>query len=268
MAIPREKTPLENYLIYGVDLKNRRIFFGHPLDWGHPSDDEMGYNDFTEASIEIAVRAIKRMEKDHPNHRIELYMNSGGGDSRSMLYLKDIIEHSTCPFTFYGGGQINSSATWIMAICDQRLLYPETTVILHNGSGHSTGTYDDVKIDIEREKRHMDHLVDIYVENSRMPKNFYKTILKRDCEVSAEDAILMGLACGYVPKPKRGNLRKQRIALLKKQPHHATMKKLINKLYARVGMEGLGEITLNLPAEEEYDSNVIIDNSPIIGSEE
>jgi len=120
MAVPRERTELENLLIYGVDLKRRTIHFGMPLD-REPEEGD-GQTDFTQTAVEITVRAIRSMEADHPKKPISLYMNSFGGEVDQMLYLKSVIEASTCQFKFYGGGIVQSAATWIMAVCDERYL--------------------------------------------------------------------------------------------------------------------------------------------------
>ena len=63
MAVPKNKTDLEDYLVYGVDPKNRRIFFGHAIDMAFDSA-EFGtdQNEFATNSVELAVRAIKRLE--------------------------------------------------------------------------------------------------------------------------------------------------------------------------------------------------------------
>jgi len=268
VAIPRERTQLENYLVYGIDLKNRRIFFGHPIDWGHIGDDaEVGYNDFTEASVEMAVRAIKRMEKDHPKHVIEIHLNSCGGDYKAMLYLYDVIRASTCAFHFYGGGRINSSATWIMAVCDRRYLYENATVMLHNGrSGYNAPTstsYNDNLIDVEYEKEEAERLNRIYAENSLIPKKVWDEVLVRDLKISAQMAVDAKLAEKIVPLPKRGNLRKERLAHMKNVDKKA-LNDLIKKLYKRVGVNPSGkEIIINIPTPDEADPNVVIDNSPI-----
>jgi len=269
MSIPREKTELENYIVYGIDLKNRRIFFGHPTDWGHLDEEgDVGYNDFTEASVEIAVRAIKRMEKDHPKHVIEIYVNSCGGDYKSMLYLHDVIEASPCKFVFYGGGRVNSSATWIMAVCDERYLYKNTTVLLHNGrSGYNapmTTSYDDNLIDVEYEKEETHRLNSIYADNSHMPLEFWNDILKRDLKISAQHAITLGLVDFIVPLTKRGNLRRKRDAQMANRPHHNTLKSLVSKLYNAVGINPPNkpiEIHIHQPAEA--DPEITVDETPL-----
>jgi len=269
MAIPREKTELENYLVYGIDLKNRRIFFGHPLNWGRPTeDDQEGYNDFTEHSVEIAVRAIKRMESDHPNKPIEIHMNSLGGDYKAMLYLVDVMEASTCQFKFYGGGRINSSATWFLAVCDERYLYRNTTLVLHNGrrgyAAEEDASYDDAQIDMKYEKDEINRLNTMFADNSHYPKQVWDDLLKRDLKVSAQEAVTMGIAMAIVPRPKRGNLRKKRKAQMDNPPHPTILRALLQKLYRRVGINPSGKkITLTPPPVLEYDSNVVVDNTPI-----
>lgn len=259
MAIPRTNTELENYLVYGVDQKNRRIFFGFPIDWG--ADDT---GDFCQASVEMAVRAIKRMEKDHPNKPIEIYMNSYGGDAYALLYFIDTIMSTQCQFKFYGGGAIMSAATWIMCVCDERYLYEDATIMLHDGWDWIVGKHTDVQISAEEGLRLQEVLTKIFVENSYMPKEFWDDVLQRDLFLTADETIKLGLADTIVKKPKRGNLRKKRQAKMNKIPHHSTMRSLVNKLYKRVKMNTpQKELKLHIPAPEKEDPNVIVDNTPI-----
>src|SRR5271170_5768045 len=116
------QTELTDSLIHGIDLKTRRIYFGRFLDDG---DDNPG--DFTQASIELAIRALHKMSLDAPGKPIEIHMNSYGGDPYAMLRLYDEILSCPCQVKFYGGGAIMSAATWIMAVCDERYLYPNAT---------------------------------------------------------------------------------------------------------------------------------------------
>jgi len=262
MAIPKIKTELENYLVYGVDEKNRRIFFGHPIDWGWGHEGgEPDHNDFTTHSVEMAVRAIKRFEKDHPNHPIELYMDSYGGNSDALMYLVNVIEASTCQFRFFGGGVVQSSATWVMAVCDERYLYEDTKVMVHNGSLTFSGNYDDFLIFAQATVRQMERLYDIFVENTRMPREFWEDVMKRDLEMSAQESIKVGLANFIVPKPKRGNLRKKRHAQMSKTPEG--MLDMVKELYDRVGINPRRTLNLNLPKQAESDEKVVVDETPL-----
>lgn len=267
MAIPRTKTDLDNYLVYGIDEKHRRIFFGHPL--ADDIMDDVDPNEFTDISVELAVRAIKRMEKDHPKKPIELYMSSCGGDMNAALYLKDIILSSTCQFKFYGGGKVRSSATIIMAICDERNLYPDAEIMVHDGDSEKAAKTTDGEIDAEENRRLQDLLEKLYADNSRMPKSFWTTVCKRDCYITSEEAVTFGLADRIIHPKKRGNFRKIRQAHLNTKIDGRRMQRLVKKIYSRIKIDvKLKDININPPIVEPIDNNLIIDNSPVVANEE
>lgn len=262
MAIPKAKTELENYLVYGIDDKNRRIFFGNPLDWGY---EDQG--DFHQSSVELAVRAIKRMEKDHPDKPIEICMNSYGGDAYALLYLIDTILSCNCQIKFIGGGSIMSAATWVLAVCDERYLYPNSTIMLHDGWTWIHGKTTDVAISADEDKNLQDKLTNIFVENSYMPKDWWETVLQRDLYIKPNEALQIGLADFIIEPKKRGNLRKKRTtSLIKNKPSTKDMKKLVNNLYKRIKVNVPTEITINIP-KDEIDTSLTIDETPIEDNE-
>src|SRR5579884_1310692 len=178
------QSELTDSLIYGIDLKNRRIYFGVPIDW---SQEDQG--DFTQASVELAIRSMHRMALDAPGKPIELHMNSYGGDMYAMLRLHDEILSCPCQVKFYGGGAIMSAATWIMAVCDERYLYPHATVMVHDGWEDCTGKHTDSQITAAEMKRLQDVLYEIYTANSRMPKEFWEDVCQRDVYLTASEAV-------------------------------------------------------------------------------
>src|SRR5690606_29665264 len=157
-----DKSDLTDSIVYGIDLKNRRIYFGVPLDWG--SEDLGG---FTSASVELAIRAIHKMVSDAPGRPIEIHMNSYGGDPYAMLRLYDEILACPSQVKFYGGGAIMSAATWILVACDERYLHPNTTVMVHDGWEIIEGNHTDNQIRAAQEKRLQELLYEIYAANSR-----------------------------------------------------------------------------------------------------
>ncbi len=241
----------------GVDFKNRRIYFG--LD----SDSEgNGGGDFTWESVELTIRALHKMETDYSEKPIELYMSSAGGDTDEMLRLYDAIQACKCQIKFFGSGKIMSSASWIMAGCDERYLTPNSQVMIHKWRG---GCYGDTETDIKIE---MDwygvwltnRLNQLYADNSRMPVEFWEEVTKRDLFLTAEETIQLGLADEIVPPKKRGNLRRKRIAKLKTTPDKNEMKTLVNKINKRIQRGKNLKIELHVP-EEQYDDEVIVDDS-------
>jgi ATP-dependent Clp endopeptidase proteolytic subunit ClpP len=253
------KTELDDIFSYGLDSKLRRIYWGNCLD---PSNEDS--NDFTDFTTEQAVRSLDRLVAENPSKPIELHMNSCGGDPYSMLKFYDAILNCPCQIKFFGSGRIQSSATWIMAICDERYLYPNTTVMIHDGTEYFEGTHTDAKIAMEEAKRLQDMLYDVYAANSRMPKSFWEDVCQRDLYLSAEETIKLGLADKIVEPKKRGNLRKLRSSQLKKTPAHADMEVLVHKLYSRVNRHNVPKLELNKHVKEESDPNVKIDEEVVV----
>jgi len=258
-----EKTELTDNLAYGIDLKNRRIYFGINLD----SADVDESTDFSMSSVEYAVRALHRMATDAPGKPIEIHMSSPGGDPYAMLRLYDEIHACPCQVKFFGGGIIMSSATWVMAACDERFLHPNTTIMVHDGMDGFEGKHTDAQIAAAEMKRLQDLLYDIYAANSRMPKEFWEDVCQRDLFLTASEAVSLGLADKVLEPKKRGNLRKMRYATLKKEPDNKEMKTLVKSIYSRINKIRVPKIELNTAKKELSDPQVIVEEIVIITEE-
>jgi ATP-dependent protease ClpP protease subunit len=252
---------IESILDHGIDIKNRRIYFG---SISAPEDE--GGDEITWRSIERIIRAIHMFENDAPNKPIELHMSSPGGSAYEMLRLIDIIEYSPCQFKFYGSGIIMSAATWIMAICDERYIHKNTKICIHDappfGSAEVPIKLTDRRIDQNEEEDLQNRLNIIYSENSKMPKEFFEILVKRDCYLNAEETVAIGLADKILEPKKRGNLRRMRIALLNKEPNRAEMSKLVKTLYDRVGESRMPSKIEIHTAHDKFDSKVFVEKEP------
>ena len=250
-------TELTDNLAYGVDLKNRRIYFGVNLD-SHGAEES---TDFTLSSVEMAVRAMHRMATEHPNKPIELHMSSYGGDTYAMLKLHDEILACPCQIKFIGSGPIMSSASFIMAACDERWVHPNAVIMVHELSSGGGGKHTDIKIDAAENARLMDQLCGIYEANSRMPKEFWLDITQRDVYLSASEAVSLGIADKIVEPKKRGNLRKVRQAALKKEIEPKEMKDLVKSLYERTNRSRIPKLEMNEIKKEAADPHLFVDDS-------
>lgn len=250
-------TELTDNLAYGVDIKNRRIYFGVNLDTADVGES----TDFTLSSVEYAVRALHRMATDAPGKPIEIHMCSYGGDPYAMLRLYDEIHACPCQIKFFGSGAIMSSATWIMAGSDERYLHPNATVMVHDGSDGFEGKHTDGQIQAAEMKRLQDKLYEIYADNSRMPVEFWADVCQRDLYLTASEAVSLGLADKVIEPKKRGNLRKVRYAALKKEPETKEMNKLLKDLYTRINKVKVPKIEFNEIKKEAADSNLVVDES-------
>lgn len=256
----KTRTALEDYLVYGVDEKHRRVFFGESLITGDSGD----VGGFSQCSIQYAIRAMQRMADDYPKVPIEIHMDSYGGDPYAMLGLYDFIQSSDCQIKFFGRGAIMSAATWIMAGCDERYLYPNTTVMIHDGwnePGLNTVTEQEIYQDEEHRLR--DKLHEIYESNSRMPKEFWAEVCKRDLYLTAEEAVLLGLADKIIQPKKRGNLRKTRDSHLSDKVEPKKLAKVTDKLMKRIKTNTKIEIILKDHKSEVPDDALTIEAMPL-----
>lgn len=248
------KTELDDYIVNGIDEKNRRIFFGTRLI--ESSDTER----VVHASTDLVIRAIHRMASSHPKTPIEIHMNTYGGDAYSMLGLYDVIQSSSCQIKFFGYGSIMSCGTFIMCGCDERYLMPNATVMIHNVSADQAGSTSELQIEMDEVNRLNKILHTIYANNSRMPKEFWESVCKRDLYLSAEEAIKLGLADRIVHPKKRGNLRKVRAAHLDNQLDNKTVKSLTDKLFKRIYAESPKNIVMTEPRKELSDDTITIES--------
>lgn len=249
---------MENYLVYGIHIQNRRIDFGPPANQIHEEGNDIEYT-----SISLAIRAIDLMV-ELSSKPIELHMTCYGGDPEFMMALYDKIQESPVKFIFYGRGHIGSSAVWIMCGCDERYLSENTQVLIHNGSTlyekNTEMKLTDSGIDYKNDARLQEKLNRILAQNSRMPKKFWDAIVQRDCVINAQEAFTLGLIEGVIPSRKRGNFRQKRISVLSKHPAPRTLKALSQKLMARISLPvAFKDLKVHVPKEkfesfEEYDN--------------
>lgn len=209
------------------------------------------------------------MADDNPHKPIELHMSSYGGDTYAMLRLHDFMLACPCQFKFYGGGPVMSSASFIMAASDERYLYENAVVMVHELSDDSgPAKYSDIKINASENDRLMDVLSDIYACNSRMPKEFWMDVLQKDVYLTAREAVSLGLVDKIIEPKKRGNLRKVRQAALNKTPDSKDMKKLVTDIYSRIGRAKVPKLEFNDIKKEATDPSIIVASDDIGGTEQ
>lgn len=246
-----EKTDIEKILTHSVDITNRRIYFGN-IDNGEDGSD------FNWDSVEVAIRSIHYLSSLNKKP-IELHMSSNGGNVYEMLRLYDAIQICPCQIKFFGSGTICSSASYIMAGCDERYLTANATVMVHKGhTGSMEGVYTDVQINMQESEKIDIKCNNIYAANSRMPLEFWNEITHRDLYLTAEEAIMLGIADKIIQPKKRGNLRRSRIAIMNQPVNSVNMKKLIRDLSKRIHLPKTLKIDIQVPSEE-CDPNIIVE---------
>jgi ATP-dependent protease ClpP protease subunit len=240
----RSKDPsiLQTYLSYGVDLFHRRVYLGY-LDGA--GDDDIGFE-----SIALAVRGIDKLLDLTNKEPIEIHCCSYGGSPYHSLALVDKILESPCKFVFYGRGAIMSAATVIMAVCDERYVSRNSTIMLHDGSDGFEGKTTDMQIYVKEAERVQDAYNEIYANNSWLDKTFWDSIVRRDLYLTADEALSVGLVDKIVHTPGRSKFRSR------KKPtssDHSRIGRLMKKFSERTKMPILSEVKLHFIEDKHED---------------
>jgi ATP-dependent protease ClpP protease subunit len=259
----KSKDEIEKILSNGFDLRKRRIYFGGNVD----SEDAEVEASFSWSNVEQTVRLIHSLS-DNSQKPIELHMSSGGGSFHQALRLYDTIQQCPCQIKFYGSGDISSSASIIMAACDERYLDRHTRVMLHNGSGgiSADDNQTDMQIKSDENARLEDVMCQILEDNSRLNKEYWKTVLVRDVILSAEECITIGITDKITEYKKRGNLRRSRIANLAKKVDDEKMQALLDSINKRIYLPAYVNVTISAP-KEQRDKDIYVDDTPVTDEE-
>jgi len=239
----RDPSELEIYLQYGIDFKQRRIYFG----------DTVGDSDVTAESVGTAVRAMDRMIDEDPSKTIQIHVASYGGDPYMALGLYDKIQEAPCKVEFYGRGAIMSAAVIIMCACDERFLAENATVMLHEGSSNpGERNVTDLAISSEEDARLNGLICGMLADRTFVSSSdFWLNIARRDLYISPSEALFLGLADRVLARRKRGNHRKAAAYLFKtNKPSKRQLQSIFNKLSSRVRNVDITNVTVRMPVEE------------------
>lgn len=259
MATKKSDLDPNEKIAYGVDYKNRTIFFGYLGESDNGAED-WSNSEFTFTNVEVTVRAIHEMASQSATKPITLRMNSGGGSLIDAFYLKDVILSTPCQFKFVGGGIIASAATIIMAVCDERHLYKDTIVMVHELSSGHEGFHSNSKVEVLVNEHMVDVMANVYAENSFMSKDYYNQLLAsaRDVHMWADEAVVLGLADRVIPHLKRGNLRELRSSIKKAGLNTDKLQKTLQKVHDRVGFKVSDNVKVRV-VFDEVDENVVLE---------
>lgn len=247
-------TELTEIFDEGFNRKKRIIYFGTTK-----VEDDDDHGSVCWKSVEDAIRALHLLVQDSSKKPIEIHAYSWGGDVYAMNRFIDELEACPCKTIFVGGGRIASAMTWIMAVCDERTLHKNTTVMLHDGCDTIDGKHTDVQIDAKHALHLQDSLDKVFADNSIMPIEFWHDILQRDVYLTAEETVELGLADKVIQPKKRGNLRRSRIALMNRARDKKELSKLVKSMYERTNRKNAArKLKLDIP-HEQCDPEIVVD---------
>ncbi len=168
------------YDIYSLLLKERIVFLG------------MGIND---AMANLIVAQLLWLDREDPDRRIQMYINSPGGIVYAGLAIYDTMQQIQAPVSTLALGLTASFGTVLLTAGEKgmRLGLPNATVHMHQPLGGAQGQASDIVIQANEIVRLKQSLIDILVKHTNQDYETIERDSDRDVYLSAEQAVEYGI---------------------------------------------------------------------------
>lgn len=149
------------------------------------------------SNIIVQLLYLKNKSKDP----ITIFVNGPGGLVYSGLGIYDMIENLKLSGIIVKTRGISIAASMQSLLLSagspgERKVYPNTTIMIHQLSSGTRGTITDMEIDFKESQRLKEKMIDIYIKHGASEK--IKELMERDCWLTAEKAIELGLIDGII----------------------------------------------------------------------
>ncbi|MCY3779787.1 MAG: ATP-dependent Clp protease proteolytic subunit [Chloroflexi bacterium] len=168
------------YDIYSLLLKERIVFVGTAIN------DQIA---------NLIVAQLLFLEREGPDRRIQMYINSPGGAVYSGLAIYDCMQQIAAPVSTAAVGITASFGTVLLAAGENglRLALPNATIHMHQPLGGAQGQASDIVIQAEEIVRLKKRIIDIFVKHTGKTTEEVERVTDRDVYMTAQEAADFGL---------------------------------------------------------------------------
>jgi len=168
------------YDIYSLLLKERIVFVGS------------GIND---QIANLIVAQLLFLEREGPDRRIQMYINSPGGAVYSGLAIYDTMQQIAAPVGTVAVGITASFGTVLLTAGESgmRMALPNATIHMHQPLGGAQGQASDIVIQAEEIVRLKKRIIDIFVNHTGKTPEEVERVTDRDVYMTAQEATDFGL---------------------------------------------------------------------------
>ncbi len=179
------------YDIYSLLLKERIIFVG------------TGIND---QIANLVVAQLLFLDREDPDRRINMYINSPGGVVYSGMAMYDAMQQVNAPVSTVAVGLAASFGTVLLTggAPGLRLALPNATIHMHQPLGGAQGQASDIIIQANEILRLKKRLNEIFVKHTGRDLETIERDLDRDIYKTAEEAVEYGLIDAVLHPTKEG----------------------------------------------------------------
>lgn len=148
-------------------------------------------------SVESYIRYWNKQDEGIPREDrkpIKIYIDSLGGMLTDSMTIIDAIKMSKTPVIGICTGCAYSGGFFIFISCDQRIAYPHSSYLFHEGATSTGGTSGQFQNYAAFYKKQLDQLKDIVLNNTNITEDEYRDIKKDDIWYDAKEALEKGIA--------------------------------------------------------------------------
>ena len=125
---------------------------------------------------------------------IWLHIQSGGGDIFAAFSVADQIKQMHLPVYSIVEGYVASAATVISTSCNKRYIHPHAFMMIHQISTWFMGTHEELKDEFALMEMLSENMYEWYVKHTKLTKDELQEKIKRNCWMTAEQAVEWGFA--------------------------------------------------------------------------
>jgi ATP-dependent Clp protease protease subunit len=178
------------YDIYSLLLKERIVFLGTPID------DQVA---------NLIVAQLLFLNHEDPDHEIQMYINSPGGQIYAGLAIYDTMQMITNPISTVAVGVTASFGTVLLTAGTKgrRYALPHATIHVHQPLGGAQGQATDIEIQAKQILRLKALLNSIMAKHTGQPIEVIERDTDRDFYMEAQAAVDYGLVDQVLEVPEK-----------------------------------------------------------------
>lgn len=190
IAIPESlenmQLPSPELLGYYRDEKDRILWI----------EGEVSEDAFSLFELSKLILNYNKEDKDIPVEQrkpIKIFINSPGGDLESTLAFVGLINISKTPIWTINACWGASAAGLILMAGHRRFALPNTTCLIHSGSGQLGGSYEQTTEQMKNYKYLVDKMRDFILDKTKIDPKLFKKNSQKDWYIYTDEMLNLGI---------------------------------------------------------------------------
>lgn len=183
MKLHRES--IDRLFDYDLHLETRTIFITDRED----EDGGVG-----PGMADRLIKSLHILTAQDSQKPIQIILNSQGGSWYDGMAIYDAIRMCPCPVTIEVFGSCMSMATVILQAGDERVIHPNATFLVHDGTDYFEGEAKNFEAWGRNSKKIRNRMYEIYAESSGRDIGFWQKKCSSDFIIGADEVVALGLA--------------------------------------------------------------------------